>query len=87
MTAKPYNGHPSWNAWNVSLWINNEEWLYRAAYGLASRAPWQSARNKAALWRDVARHFIADYGLTRTPDGARYSVASVAPVLRELAEG
>ena len=30
-----YQGHRSWNAWNVSLWINNDEGLYRAAVALA----------------------------------------------------
>jgi len=26
-----YNGYKNWNQWNVSLWINNDEWLYNAA--------------------------------------------------------
>ena len=26
-----YNGHRSWNAWNVSLWINNDESAYCTA--------------------------------------------------------
>lgn len=85
MAAKPYNGFPSWNAWNVSLWINNEEWLYNAAT-MASRAKVRCGKLQN-VWRVRAAAFIADYGLTRTPDGARYSVASVAPVLREMAEG
>lgn len=27
----PYNGHRSYNAWNVSLWINNDYGLYQLA--------------------------------------------------------
>ena len=28
---REYNGHESWNAWNVALWIGNDEPLYRFA--------------------------------------------------------
>lgn len=26
-----YQGHKNWNHWNVSLWINNDEGLYKLA--------------------------------------------------------
>lgn len=29
--SKGFNGHKNWNHWNVSLWINNDEGLYRLA--------------------------------------------------------
>lgn len=35
--ARQYNGYPSWNSWNVSLWINNEYNLYTTAYDLVQR--------------------------------------------------
>ena len=28
---KEYNGHRSWNAWNVSLWLTNDEETYKFA--------------------------------------------------------
>ena len=28
-TMKEYNGHRSWNAWNVALWLSNEYDLYQ----------------------------------------------------------
>ena len=31
-----YNGHRNYNAWNVSLWINNDEGMYRKARALCA---------------------------------------------------
>ena len=75
MTA--YNGHPSWNAWNVSLWIGNDEGLYRAAV---------EALNSTHTLRHATNVF---FGLTgtryeRTPDGAVYSAKSVNHALAGL---
>ena len=74
--AKPYNGHHCWNCWNVSLWIGNDEGLYRAAL---------ECKHGASHWLAVKR-FIRDVvGETgRTPDGARYTVTGVSAALRGL---
>ena len=61
-----HNGHKNWNHWNVSLWINNEEPLYRIACDLRKN---HSAQEAARL--------MLDYLPARTPDGAPYSLASV----------
>ena len=31
-----YNGYKDWDHWNVSLWINNDETIYNAAYIMVS---------------------------------------------------
>lgn len=69
-----YNGHRSWNAWNVSLWINNEEWLYSRAVELAQR--YGIARG--------ARKLAAELDGERTPDGARYNLTCVREAMREI---
>lgn len=61
-----YNGHKNWNHWNVSLWINNDEPLYRMAKSFAE----QFTRDHAA--KVMLRHLPA-----KTPDGAPYSLSSV----------
>lgn len=72
--AKPYNGFPSWNQWNVSLWINNDESLYCWAvdyvrqYGVAK----------------AARLMSRDLEGIRTPDGARYNFTSIRGALRDI---
>lgn len=61
-----FNGHKNWNHWNVSLWINNDEPLYRMARSFAE----QFTRDHAA--KVMLRHLPA-----KTPDGAPYSFSSV----------
>lgn len=61
-----YNGHKNWNHWNVSLWINNDEGLYKAARAFARRM----SRDAAA--REMLG-FLREAGETKTPDGAPYT--------------
>lgn len=75
MSAKPYNGFPSWNAWNISLWVNNDEGLYRLALDCV-----RANRNKAL----AARSFIRECGLTRTPDGGRFSHSAVVGAMEGM---
>jgi hypothetical protein len=75
MTMK-YNGHRSWNAWNVSLWINNEEPAYRWAVELVKR----HGRRRAA--RIMAGELIGQ----RTPDGDRYNQTCIYEALEGITE-
>jgi hypothetical protein len=73
MTA--YNGYPSWNQWNVSLWINNDESLYRFALSLVK----QYGAGIAAV-----KLFNALRG-EKTPDGAIYNLTSVRSAIKGIA--
>lgn len=67
-----YNGHKNWNHWNVSLWINNDEGLYRLAQSWVQRK--RLGRERAAY--EMLQE-LASMGITHTPDGAPYSVSSI----------
>lgn len=69
-----YNGHRSWNAWNVSLWINNDEGLYFRAVELAK----QYGINKGA------RLMFRELEGEKTPDGAVYNLTCVREAMREI---
>lgn len=75
--GKKFNGHDNWTAWNVSLWINNDEWLYR----LAQRMVRHCTRDGAASRMLEELHAM---GITHTPDGARYSKTSIRKAMREM---
>ena len=69
-----FNGHRSWNAWNVSLWINNDEKLYRQACALVRQLGHQIA----------ARRMIGELAGTKTPDGAPYTYTSIREAIRGI---
>jgi hypothetical protein len=66
-----YYGYKNWTHWNVSLWINNDEWLYNEAH---------RCRRIARTKQQAAEMFfneLVDAGIKSTPDGARYSVSAI----------
>ena len=70
-----YNGHKNWNCWNVALWIANDEGMYNLAKDCIRKA---RTRDQAA--RDLLG-IINDFGITHTPDGAKYTKTSIRAAL------
>lgn len=68
-----FQGHKNWNHWNVSLWINNDEGLYRMAKNFIERYPKVGREKQAKLMLER----LNDEGIYKTPDGAPYSVSSI----------
>jgi hypothetical protein len=66
-----YNGHKNWNHWNVSLWINNDEGLYRIAQ------QWMRISKTRVIAATEMCAELEELGITRTPDGAPYSVTTI----------
>lgn len=69
-----YNGHKNRAAWNVSLWLNNDEGLYRLAYDNARRH---------GIGEGARRTFEALAG-TCAPDGYKYSLTNVRAAMRGI---
>ena len=76
MVMVAYNGHRSWNAWNVSLWINNDESLYRFALSLVKQ--YGIGVGSVKLAQSLAGE--------KTPDGARYNLACIREALRGMGD-
>ena len=66
-----YNGYKNWNHWNVSLWINNDEGLYRLARECINVRGNKKDASYDMLW------LLIDDGVTHTPDGAPYSWSAI----------
>ena len=75
---KEYNGHKNWNHWNVSLWINNDEGLYRYALECVR---YNKTRDMAA---ESMLNALEEMGIYKTPDGAPYSKTTIKAAMREM---
>lgn len=78
-----YNGHKNWNHWNVSLWLNNDESLYRSMLSWLKVAGGNKDRAARAFHHALT---YADFGIPtpKTPDGAPYSFSSIRAAMRGL---
>lgn len=79
---KYYNGHRSWNAWNVSLWINNDENLYQLATRIAHE--YRQRCNSTPVAAHFAARAFLKQGPEKTPDGARYNQLCVRLVMEDI---
>ena len=64
---KTYNGHRSWNAWNVSLWLNNDYGMYHYIVDTV----------KSLGIRKAVRVIFRDLEGQKAPDGAIYNRLSI----------
>ena len=74
-----FNGHKNWNHWNVSLWINNDEGLYHMAQECIRAYRTGKLPAAMAMLRE-----LNDAGITKTPDGAPYSVSSIRAAMVDM---
>lgn len=67
-TRKTYNGHASRNAWNVALWLGNDEGLYHMAK--------DAIRCTRTLDKAAERIMECLEGQS-TPDGVPYTLSNI----------
>ena len=73
---KTYNGHRSWNAWNIALWINNDFHKYEHAINCVHEANYNLKK--------ATEQFMSAYGGMKTHDGAVFNRISVRLALEAL---
>ena len=69
--SKMFLGHKNKTHWNVSLWINNDESLYRIAQNCIAQS-----KTKDIAAECMYRRLKAN-GTTTTPDGFKYSTTAI----------
>lgn len=87
---KPTNGHRSYAAWNITLWLSNDETLYSACMYAVKQAEIKRDKLKSDFMR--RRFSIARYAAqvvlpllpTKTPDGQRYTALNVSLAIEAM---
>tara|TARA_R100000808_G_scaffold24044_1_gene54396 strand:+ start:692 stop:943 length:252 start_codon:yes stop_codon:yes gene_type:complete len=79
-----YNGHKNWNHWNVSLWLFNEEGLYRAVCACVERSRTLDEAAELVLEHVQRISSATDRHPVTTPDGAPYTFTSIRAALTGL---
>lgn len=69
-----YNGHKNYNAWNVSLWIYNDEGLYNLARDIL----------RTSKSKDIAARKMLASLPEKTPDGVKYSLTNIKLALADF---
>lgn len=72
---RPYNGHPNWQLWNVSLWTSGDEKSY---FHIVSLIEKYGVKQATRLLSEALRG-------QSTPDGAKYTKAAIGYALSSLA--
>ena len=74
--AKPYEGYPSWNSWNVSLWINNDYNDYMIASStIKEHGMRKGIDTLTEMWKGL-----------RTPDGGVFNKRSISLAVEGMDE-
>ena len=73
MTDTTYNGWTNWETWNASLWINNEEPMYRLAQEYVD----QARRFGQRISYDALIPALEYRFGQMTPDGCRWMDAKI----------
>jgi hypothetical protein len=72
-----YNGHKNWNHWNVSLWLMNDEGLFRRV---------EQAVSQLSTLDDAASGLAWQLKGQSTPDGAPYTFTAIRAAIRGMRE-
>ena len=80
---KPYNGHRSYNAWNIALWMGNDEGIYRFAVDCLRR---KTLKGKTPNLKQATNRFMGSFDGDKTPDGVLYTRTNVKLALAGFKE-
>lgn len=79
-----YNGHKNWSHWNVSLWVNNDEGLYRLAILWLQLTRGGRRRGSRKLAAKKLLETLTRDGILKTPDGAKFSQSALYHAMEDM---